>query len=133
VVAAFVQARRSDARELPVLGPDPVDVGLDLLFEHDPALLTENVRRGVQDALVGADARGPGLFTFPARDFGQAAHLSEVYERVAAVEGVTFVDVTRFRIGHHPGAFDVLQINARQWLRLLPANLTIAITAGAEP
>jgi predicted phage baseplate assembly protein len=133
-VRAFLDARRDETLPLDVLGPDPVDVWLDLVIEHDPALLTENVKRGVQDALVGEDARGPGLFTFPAREFGQAAHLSEVYERVGGphgVAGVTFVDVTRFRIGDFAGAFDVLQVSAQQWLRLLPGNLTIQITAGA--
>jgi hypothetical protein len=133
-VRTFLDARRDDALSLEVLGPDPVDVWLDLIVEHDSAMLTENVKRAVQDALVGADGRGPGLFTFPAREFGQAAHLSEVYERVAGprgVEGVTFVDVTRFRIGNVAGVYDVLQINARQWLRLQAQNLTIQITPGA--
>jgi predicted phage baseplate assembly protein len=133
-VRAFLDARRDQALPLAVLGPDPVDVWLDLVIEHDPALLTENVKRAVQDALVGADTRGPGLFTFAAREFGQAAHLSEVYERVSGpngVDGVTFVDVTRFRIGDFAGVYDVLQVSARQWLRLPAANLTMQITAGA--
>jgi predicted phage baseplate assembly protein len=133
-VQAFLDARRDTTQALYVLGPDPVDLWLDLVVEHDSALLTENVKRGVQQALVGEDGRGPGLFTFAAREFGQAAHLSEVYERVGGpngVEGVTFVDVTRFRIGDVGGVFDVLQASARQWLRLQPANLTIHISPGA--
>jgi predicted phage baseplate assembly protein len=129
-VRAFLNARRDDTLALSVLGPEPIDIFLDLVIEHDSAFLTENVKRGVQDALVGEDERGPGLFTFPAREFGQAAHLSEVYERVSAVQGVTFVDVARFRIGNNTGVADVLQVNARQWLRLLAADLAIAIAPG---
>jgi hypothetical protein len=131
-VKTYLNARRDVALALTVVAPQPVDVMLDITVEHDPAALTETVKRAVQDALVGADGRGPGLFTFPARHFGQAAHLSEVYERIAEVDGVTFVDVFRFRIGDQPGAFDVLQSNARQRLRRLPANQGIAIAPGRE-
>jgi hypothetical protein len=46
------------------------------------------------------------------------------------VQGVTFVDVARFRIGNNTGVADVLQVNARQWLRLLAADLAIAIAPG---
>lgn len=133
-VRNFLDARRDDTLALDLVGPDPVDLWLDVVIEYDPALLKENVKRAVQDALVGEDARGPGLFTFAAREFGQAAHLSEVYERVGGtngVEGVTSVDVTRFRIGDAVGVFDVLQVSARQWLRLKAANLTIKIQPGA--
>lgn len=131
-VERFLNARRDTMLPMEVLGPEAVDIFLDLAIEHDPAYLTENVKRAVQDALFGDDADAPGMFTFPARNFGQAAHLSEVYDRVADVRGVAFVDVTRFRLEDLAGVFDVLQVNARQWLRLPAAHLALSIVAGAS-
>jgi hypothetical protein len=126
-VHAFLDARRDATQPLAVVGAVAVDFFLDVEVEHDGALLTENVKRAVQDALFGGDRQAPGLFTFAARELGQAAHLSEVYERIAGVDGVTFVDVTRFRVTDVAGVADVLQIDARQWLRLPPANLAMSI------
>lgn len=130
-VEAYLNARRDSRLHLTVTGPDIVDLFIDLALQHDPSYLTENVKRAVQDALLGDDPDRPGMFTFAARDFGQAAHLSEVYDRVAEVEGITFVDVTRFRIENQAGVKDVLRVNARQWLRLSAANLSLSITPGA--
>ncbi|HKY04115.1 MAG TPA: putative baseplate assembly protein [Blastocatellia bacterium] len=130
-VEAYLNARRDSRLPMTVTAPDIVDLFLNLALQHDPAYLTENVKRAVQDALLGDDPGRPGLFTFAAREFGQAAHLSEVYDRVAEVEGVTFVDVTRFRIENQMGVKDVLRVNARQWLRLPAANLSLSITPGA--
>lgn len=129
-VETYLNARRDSTLPMTVTGPDIVDLFLSLALQHDPSYLTENVKRAVQDALLGDDADSPGMFTFAARDFGQAAHLSEVYDRVAGVEGVTFVDVTRFRIENQAGVKDVLRVNARQWLRLPAANLSLSITQG---
>jgi hypothetical protein len=44
------------------------------------------------------------------------------------VEGVTFIDITQFRLENLAGVSDVLQVDARQWLRLQAANLSISIT-----
>lgn len=130
-VATYLNARRDSTLPMAVVGPDTVDLFLDLTLEHDPSYLRENVKRAVQDALLGDNPDSPGMFAFAARDFGQAAHLSEIYDRVAEVEGVTFVDVTRFRIENMAGVKDVLRVNARQWLRLPAANLSLSITQGA--
>jgi baseplate J-like protein len=130
-VETYLNARRDSTLPLIVMGPDTVDLFLNLTIQHDPSFLTENVKRAVQDALLGDDPDWPGMFTFAARDFGQAAHLSEVYDRVAKVEGVIFVDVTRFRIENLAGVMDVLRVNARQWLRLPAANLSLSLTPGA--
>lgn len=127
-VEAFLNARRDTALLLAVRVSLAVDVFLGLVLEHDPAFLTENVKRAVQNALLGGDPLVPGLFTLQGRDFGQAAHLSEVYDRVAEVEGVTFIDITQFRLENLAGVSDVLQVDARQWLRLQAANLSISIT-----
>ncbi|HYP07413.1 MAG TPA: putative baseplate assembly protein, partial [Bryobacteraceae bacterium] len=129
-VEAFLDARRDTNLPMTVVGPDPIDFYLDVLVEHDPAYLTENIKRAVQDALLGLDPLNPGMFTFVARDFGQAAHLSEIYDRIADVQGVTFVDVTRFRIGNAAGVKDLLRVNARQWLRLPPSNLNLSAVPG---
>jgi hypothetical protein len=128
-VEAFLNARRDTMLPMRVVGPVAVEVFLDLEIEHDPRFLTENVRRAVQDALV--DPQAPGMFTFAARRFGQAAHLSEVYDCVSRVRGVSYVEVTRFRIENDLGTRDVLQVNARQWLHLAPANLSLSITPGS--
>lgn len=130
-VEIFLNARRDSTLPMQVTTPEAVDLFLNLALEHDPAHLIENVKRAVQDALFGDNPNAPGMFTFRGRHFGQAAHLSEVYERVAAVEGITFVDVTRFRIDNVSGVMDVLRVNARQWLRLTSSHLTLSITPGA--
>ncbi|MGH7305611.1 MAG: hypothetical protein ACRELZ_20195, partial [Candidatus Rokuibacteriota bacterium] len=122
-VEAFLNARRDSTLPMVVSPPETVDLFLDLTVEHDPGYLTENVKRAVQNALFGSDHDAPGMFTFPARELGQAAHLSEVYDRVASVQAVTFVDVTRFRIENQSGVMDVLQVKAGQWLRLSPSHL----------
>lgn len=129
-VEAFLNARRDTSLPMTVVGPQAVDLYLDLTVEHAPEFLTENIRRAVQDALLEPELDPPGMFTFPARTFGQAAHLSEVYSRIAAVEGVIFLDVTRFRLQAGTGVKDVLQVNARQWLRLPPANLALSVAPG---
>ena len=129
-VEAFLNARRDTALALQVSGAESIDLFLDLYLEYDPAYLVENVKLTVRDALLEDDATEPGMFTFAAREFGQAAHLSEVYARLAAVEGVTFVDVTRFRIEDDTGVMDVLQVSPRQWLRLPQANLMLSLSPG---
>lgn len=132
-VAAFLDSRRDSQIPLEVVVATPVDLYLDIAVEHDPAYLTDNVKRAVQSALLGDDADAPGLFTFGARDFGQAAHLSQVYACISAAAGVTFVDVLRYRIEDQPGVRDVLQVGAQQWLRLTPSHLSLSISAGVQP
>jgi hypothetical protein len=122
---AFLAERRDAGVPLRLLDPEPVDVYLTVAVEHDPAFLTENVRSAVQQALFSNTPGRPGLFTFPARSFGQAAHLSEVYATVAAVEGVEFVRVTRFALSAGEVVHDVLQAALPQWLRLKPQNSLI--------
>jgi hypothetical protein len=130
-VASFLNARRDTSLRLLVSESEAVNLFLSLLVEHDPTYLTERVRRALHAALFGAAPAAPGMFTFPARTFGQAAHLSEVYQRVAEVEGVTFVDVTQFRIADVGAVMDVLQVSPRQWLQLPPAHLDLSLAPGA--
>lgn len=127
-VEKYLNARRDSTLPMKVREAEIVDLFLTLALRHDPAYLTETVKLAVVDALVGADPRSPGMFTFAARDFGQAAHLSEVYNRVAAVPGVSFVDVTQFHIADASSVKDVLRVDAHQWLRLRAENLSLSLS-----
>jgi len=125
-VAAFLDQRRDTEVPLALVDPQAVDLFLTVVVEHDPAWLSEAIRLAVQDALFGEDEDTPGMFTFAARSFGQAAHLSQVYGRLAQVPGVDFIRVTRFTLGSAGGVFDVLRASPRQWLRLQPSACDVA-------
>ena len=129
---AFLDRRRDTEIPLRIIQPQPVDLYLTIHLEHDPAYLPEAVRRAVQRVLHGEDTDPPGLFTFAARTFGQAAHRSEVYAAVEAIEGVTFSAVTRFAASPVPEARDVVLVATSGWLRLLPENLEL-VSAGGTP
>jgi hypothetical protein len=130
VLRDFLDLRRDTEIRLTLLDPQPVDVFLTLAIEHGPEYLTEAVKNAVQDAFFGASALSPGMFTFAARQFGQPAFLSEVFRVSEAIEGVTFVDVTRFSLSAPPAVFDTLKATASQWLRLQPQNLELGATPG---
>jgi hypothetical protein len=95
-VKAFLQERRDDTVPLHVQGPKLVGLHISLRLEIDPAYLEETVERAVRDTLSGTSEAAPGLFTFAARDLGQPAFLSQVYERIEAAPGVRFIEVVRF-------------------------------------
>jgi predicted phage baseplate assembly protein len=126
----FLDARRDTA--LPLLPVDPVAVpiSIHLYFEHDDAFLQRDVEAHIRAALFGESV--PGLFTFAARDLGQAAHASEVHAALARVPGVTFVQLLRFDLAGGTELRDVLQPQPHQWLRLDAANLTFAPPSEAD-
>jgi hypothetical protein len=127
---AFMDARRDITVSLTIGDPQAVDLVLDLDVKSDPAHLNEIVKLAVQDVLYGepeSDGAPPGLFAFAAREFGQAAFLSQLYEAVAAVEGVAQVLVTRFDLPPGTGVSDTILATPRQWLRLKPENCAIAV------
>ncbi|MEZ4293405.1 MAG: putative baseplate assembly protein [Polyangiaceae bacterium] len=95
-VRAFLEERRDTTVPLEVAGPVLIGLTLTLYLEIDPAFLQESVERAVRDALCSTSEEAPGLFAFAARDLGQPAFLSEVYERIERAAGVRFVDVRRF-------------------------------------
>jgi len=130
-VKAFLEARRDSELALTVVSPVAVDVFLSIEIEHDPAYLPENVRLDVQAVLLDDDPRRPGLFAFGGRLLGQAAHRSQVYERVSAVEGVSFMRLTRFDLADETTRYDLLRVTPAQWLRLEPQNLDLLIAPGA--
>ena len=62
------------------------------------------------------------MFTFPARDLGQPAFLSEVYARLEAVPGVIGVRVDRFETDGDRAVADVDPADVDEWLRLAPTT-----------
>ena len=123
-VEAFLEQRRDTEVPLVLIAPEAVDLQLLVTVEHDPAYLTEKVKIAVRNTLYGDSEDAPGMFTFAARSFGQAAHLSEVYARLAGLDGVDYVNISRFALDG-TSVHDVLLASPHQWLRLLPNNATI--------
>ena len=65
------------------------------------------------------------MFTFPARQLGQPAFLSEVYGRLEAVPGVIGVRVDRFATDGADTVEDVITADVHEWLRLAPHDLSL--------
>jgi hypothetical protein len=129
---AFLDLRRDTQLPLVLIDPQPVDVYLNLTVNHDPAFLTENVKRSVQDAFFGTSITAPGMFTFGARQFGQPAFLSEIYAASEGINGVTIVKVTRLALSATAVVSDTLVAAPSQWLRLQPQNFELAVSPGAS-
>jgi hypothetical protein len=129
-VHAFLDARRDVGVPLTVRGPHARAVRLTVDVEPDPAFLAELVRDAVRAALHGERLDAPGLFTFPARDLGQPAYLSEVYARLEAVPGVIGVRVAQFESETEDGVADVIAADVDEWLSLAPNDLTVTIAGG---
>lgn len=122
----FLDARRDDALRLVPVDPVAVGVTIRVYVEVDPAFLVREVEASVRAAFLGTDAAAPGLFTFAARDLGQAAHASEVHAALARVPGVTFGQLVAFDLTPNTGLRDVLVPRPHQWLRLDATALTFA-------
>jgi hypothetical protein len=130
----FMQARRDSSVALEIVEPDPVDLSISATLELDPAFNQQVVEEAVRAALHG-QADEAGLFTFAARELGQAAHLSEVYARIQAIPGVSFVHLEMFRIDDidkSQAIHDVIVVESHQWLRLDPAQLTLTTSYSTE-
>lgn len=125
VVRAFLDARRDTALPLVVKGPAPKAVCLDVAFVRDTAYPAEAVKDGLRVALYGGDPARPGMFTFPARDLGQPAFLSEVYLRLEGVAGVVGVTVLTFSSKGATGLEHVIPAGVDEWLELSPNDLTL--------
>ncbi|RKG76380.1 hypothetical protein D7W79_17995 [Corallococcus exercitus] len=130
-VKAFLQARRDTTVLLDVVGPELVGLTLKLSLESDPSYLRETVERAVRDALCGTSEAEPGLFAFVARDLGQPAFLSEVYERIERAAGVRFVKLLLFDTleevgkGQPPRVADTVIARPNQMLVLAPQDIEI--------
>ncbi|RKH90131.1 hypothetical protein D7Y21_08030 [Corallococcus sp. AB045] len=127
----FLQARRDTTVLLDVVGPELVELKLKLTVESDPAYLRESVERAVRDALCGTSKDAPGLFAFEARDLGQPAFLSELYERIERAPGVLFVQLHLFDTleevgkGQPPRVADTVIAWPNQMLVLAPQDIEI--------
>jgi hypothetical protein len=132
-VRAFLDARRDVTVPLELKGPRPRAVRMIVVLEPDPAFLLELVKNGVRAALYGDDEVAPGMFTFPARELGQPAFRSEVYERLEAVPGVIGVRVTGFQADGTDPVASVITAGVDEWLRLAPSDLTLSTIDQASP
>jgi Baseplate J-like protein len=124
-VRAFLDARRDVT--VPLVLEDPVAraVQITVNVEPDPAYLVEIVKDAVRTALYGDAEDAPGMFTFPARQLGQPAFLSEVYGRLEAVPGVIGVRVDRFATDGADTVEDVITADVHEWLWLAPQDLSL--------
>jgi hypothetical protein len=73
------------------------------------------------------------MFTFPARELGQPAFLSEVYARLEAVPGVIGVRVSGFESTGTPALADVITADVDEWLSLAPTDLTLTASLQGSP
>jgi predicted phage baseplate assembly protein len=126
----FLDARRDTALPLFPLDPVAIPIAIHLYFEHDDAFLQRDVEAQIRAALFGDSPAG--MFTFAARDLGQAAHASEVHAAIARVPGVTFGQLLRFDLAGGTQLRDVLQPHPHQWLRLDASALTFAPPSEAD-
>jgi predicted phage baseplate assembly protein len=131
-VRVFLDARRDVTVPLELKGPQPRPVRITVELEPDPAYLVEIVKDGVRTALYGEDEAAPGMFTFPARDLGQPAFLSEVYERLEAVPGVIGVHISEFESDGTESLASVITAGVDEWLQLLPNDLTLTTSTPAS-
>ncbi len=127
---AFLDERRDTQIPMQLCPPQPVDVYLTIKIEKDPAFLEQTVRETIQNSLYGTAEESPGLLTFASRQFGQTAHLSEVYRVVNNADGVHFIDVARFALSAGPAVHDALRVTSTQWLRLQPQNCEVLFQSG---
>jgi hypothetical protein len=139
----YLDARRDPSVPLAVVGPTAVPLRLELGVEHDPAFERPAVERAIRDRLCSPDPRAPGLFSFGGRDLGQPAFLSEIYEAVQAVAGVSYVEVAAFDTAPSsdvgpakvvpPRLLDTVLAAPDQWLSLSSSRLTFATPEREEP
>jgi hypothetical protein len=120
----FIDARRDASLPLRRVAPAAVAIALRVYVEFEPAWLPRDVEAAIRAALHGG---APGMFTFAARDLGQAAHASEVYQRITSVAGVAFCQLVRFDLAPgDPVVRDLIQPQPHQWLRLDAGDLSFA-------
>ncbi|HVH97469.1 MAG TPA: baseplate J/gp47 family protein, partial [Enhygromyxa sp.] len=123
-LVAFLQARRDRSCKLTLRDPEAIAVHIELEVEIDAAYQRQLVEEAVRAALLE-------LFGFAAREFGQAAHLSQVYAALARVAGVGRARVTHFALTPNELVAklnDVLLVDVHQWLELDADNLSLTTT-----
>jgi hypothetical protein len=133
-IRAFLDARRDITVSLALDDPAPRAVHIKVNVEPDPAYHVEVVKDSLRAALHGVAEDAPGMFTFPARDLGQPAFLSEVYARLEAVPGVIGVRIDQFQAGDGAQLVaEVIVADVDQWLSLAPTDLTVTAYSPGVP
>jgi hypothetical protein len=132
-VTAFLRARRDNTLPLAVIGPSVVDVTLTIGVLFDPAFDEEQVKLQLRALLTSESADAPGQLTFGARDLGQPLFGSQIVEWIERLSGIWAFRLLTFAVasgatnpvGVPPAVLDTVHAEAAEWIRLLPANLTI--------
>ncbi|NVB37028.1 hypothetical protein G6O69_04245 [Pseudenhygromyxa sp. WMMC2535] len=138
-LVAFLDARRDTSVALVMRAPEALALRLHLSLEIDAAYELQNVEDSVRAALLGEGDEdsgvAAGLFTFAAREFGEGAHLSQVYAALSGLPGLEYVEVTHFAyVEPEPAVVrDVLLADTHQWLRLSPADLVLSSASVEVP
>lgn len=117
----WLDARRDTSIPMVLVDVEPVPIRIEVEVDFDEQVyLQETVERAVRAALLGQDEDAPGMFTFAGRRLGQAAHASEIYARLEAIESVRTVRLTRFArvTGASVVVADHIAVGHWQWLRL---------------
>lgn len=134
-IRSYLRQRRDDTVPLDVVGAEPVELVASLKIRFDPAFQKELVEQEVRDALTATSGAAAGLFTFQGRDLGQPAFLSEVYERLERVPGVTFLQVSGLGLLTDPPSLPLLDtviVQPHEWLNLQSQNLEITPSTAGE-
>jgi hypothetical protein len=120
---AYMEARRDNHIPLFFTRVEPRSIEIALEVRFDPAYFPEKVKDAIRASLAGHADGAPGMFTFAARDLGQPAYLSEVYELLSAGVGVLAVEVVRFCPQGQEGVHEVITCEPNEWLSLDKANI----------
>jgi predicted phage baseplate assembly protein len=124
---AYMEARRDNHVRLVLEKVTARPIEITLRVDIDPAYFAEKVKDALRAALAGNDRDGtPGMFTFAARDLGQPAYLSQVYERVTAVEGVLAAEIQRFCAVGQSSLQEAIVCEPHEWLALDKRNIVLA-------
>jgi hypothetical protein len=86
---AFLERRRMASTELKVVGPGIADIYLAAEIQAQPYFLLADVERAVQDAVAR-------YLDFDAVSFGQAIHVSRIYDQIQSLPQVASLLITRF-------------------------------------
>lgn len=122
----FLDSKRDLTVPLRFVPPEAKKVFLDVYIEVHKDFIFREVEESVRQALTNTDPESGsfGLFSFAARQLGQAAHLSEVYAHITAIEGVEYCQITHFSLYPNPKKpKDVLIAEEHQWLQMTPSEL----------
>jgi uncharacterized phage protein gp47/JayE len=130
---ADLNARRDPNRSLTIRSYTPIFIKVAALVFVSPDHVADDVVAAVQATVTR-------YFSFANRQFGQPVHLSNVYNVIQGVEGVTGADITALQFKYpadaasHGASGDSVQVHLRiddaELAQLETANTDSVITAG---